>query len=140
MRRSERSRITIPVQMLFYVVIFTYVVAMALIGGAGVGSLYAPGRSSDHYRVSLPRYGAGSNGGPQPLHSWRWPSWRRGSGNPPYGFSPEDKSSPTAITSVLHENAEQFLEARLSHGPRVLTAGPRRTNLTAHGLATSAAP
>src|SRR5260370_40600094 len=39
---SGRSRIGLPVQMIFYVVILTYVVAMALIGGAVLARYMLP--------------------------------------------------------------------------------------------------
>ncbi|MGA7931651.1 MAG: glycosyltransferase family 39 protein, partial [Candidatus Sulfotelmatobacter sp.] len=39
---SERSRISIPVQMVFYVVVLTYVVAMALLGGAVLARYMLP--------------------------------------------------------------------------------------------------
>ena len=38
----ERRRISIPVQMIFYVVVLTYVVAMALIGGAVLARYMLP--------------------------------------------------------------------------------------------------
>ena len=39
---SERSRISLPIQMVFYVVVLTYVVALALIGGAVLARYMLP--------------------------------------------------------------------------------------------------
>ena len=50
---SERPRISIPVQMIFYVVILAYVVAMALIGGAVLARYMLPAVPLYHPRVSL---------------------------------------------------------------------------------------
>src|SRR5205807_9283107 len=85
----ERPRIGIPVRMVFYVTILTYVVAMALIGGAVLARYMLPtvplviilSVSTLWRRVSF---------WPTAIlwvalafvAAWFW--------NPPYGFSPED--------------------------------------------------
>jgi hypothetical protein len=125
--KGGRSRIGIPVQMIFYVVIFTYVVAMALIGGAVLARYMLPA-------VPLMIIVSVST-------LWRrvafWPAvvafvvvafvgawfW-----NPPYGFSPEDNLAYRDYV-VLHEDGERFLEARYPMA-RVLTAWPASDELT----------
>ncbi|MFZ0318823.1 MAG: glycosyltransferase [Candidatus Sulfotelmatobacter sp.] len=124
---GERPRIGIPVQMIFYVVILTYVVAMALIGGAVLARYMLPA-------VPLVIIVSVST-------LWRrvafWPAvvafvvvafvgawfW-----NPPYGFSPEDNLAYRDYI-VLHEDGERFLEARYPMA-RVLTAWPASDELT----------
>jgi hypothetical protein len=118
---SERPRIAIPVQMVFYVVILTFVLAMALIGGAVLARYMLPVVplviilcvSTLWRRLSfwpmviacvLLAFVAG----------WFW--------NPPYGFSPEDNLAYRDYI-VLHEDGERFLEARYPMA-RVLTAWP----------------
>ena len=124
---SERPRIRIPRQMFFYVVIFTYVITMSLIGGAVLARYMLPA-------VPLIILVSVST-------LWRrvrwWPAaiafvalalvagWFS---NPPYGFSPEDNLAYRDYI-VLHENAEQFLEARYPMA-RVLTAWPASDELT----------
>jgi hypothetical protein len=118
---GERPRIILPKQMIFYVVIAAYVVAMALIGGAVLA------------RYMLPVI---------PLviilcmaTLWRrFPYWQAGIGcvvfafvmawfsNPPYGFAPEDNLAYRDYI-LLHEDAERFVEARYPMA-RVLTAWP----------------
>jgi hypothetical protein len=124
---GERPRISIPVQMIFYVVILTYVLAMALIGGAVLARYMLPA-------VPLVIIVSVST-------LWRrvrfWPAvvgcvvlafvvawfW-----NPPYGFSPEDNLAYRDYV-VLHEDGERFLEARYPMA-RVLTAWPASDELT----------
>jgi hypothetical protein len=118
---GQRPRIALPVQMIFYVVIAAYVVAMALIGGAVLA------------RYMLPVI---------PLviilcvaTLWRrFPYWQAGIScvvvafvlawfsNPPYGFAPEDNLAYRDYI-LLHEDTERFLEARYPMA-RVLTAWP----------------
>jgi hypothetical protein len=124
---SERSRITIPVQMLFYVVIFTYVVAMALIGGAVLARYMLPAvpliiivSASTLWRRVKWWPAAIAFVALAFVAAWFW--------NPPYGFSPEDNLAYRDYI-VLHENAEQFLEARYPMA-RVLTAWPASDELT----------
>jgi Dolichyl-phosphate-mannose-protein mannosyltransferase len=118
---SERSRISFPVQMVFYVVVLTYVFAMALIGGAVLARYMLPA-------VPLIIIVSVST-------LWRrlsyWPAavtfvalafvaalfW-----NPHYGFSPEDNLAYRDYI-VLHQDGERFLEARYPMA-RVLTAWP----------------
>jgi hypothetical protein len=124
---SERSRITIPVQMLFYVVVFTYVVAMALIGGAVLARYMLPAvpliiivSASTLWRRVKWWPAAIAFVALAFVAAWFW--------NPPYGFSPEDNLAYRDYI-VLHENAEQFLEARYPMA-RVLTAWPASDELT----------
>ncbi|HEY6373327.1 MAG TPA: glycosyltransferase family 39 protein [Candidatus Sulfotelmatobacter sp.] len=123
----ERSRISIPVQMVFLVVVKVYVVAMALIGGAVLARYMLPavplviivGVSTLRRRL---RYW------PQAVAAvaiafvaaWFW--------NPPYGFSPEDNLAYRDYV-VLHQDGERFLEARypMAHA---LTAWPASDELT----------
>jgi hypothetical protein len=124
---SERPRISIPIQMIFYVVILTYVVAMALIGGAVLARYMLPA-------VPLVIIVSVST-------LWRRVGWWAGAiafvvlafvaawfWNPPYGFSPEDNLAYRDYIE-LHENSEQFLEARYPMA-RVLTAWPASDELT----------
>lgn len=127
----ERPRIAVPVQMVFAVVIATYVVVMALIGGAELA------------RYMLPAVPLVIVLGVATL--WRrlrdWPAavgvvviafvvgwfW-----NPPYGFAPEDNLAYRDFI-VLHEDAARFVEARypMAH---VLTAWPASGELTSPWL------
>jgi hypothetical protein len=117
----ENLRIGLPEQMILYTVIATYVIAMALIGGAVLARYMLPAIplviivsiSTLRCRVgpwrpiaffvALAFVGA-----------WFW--------NPPYGFSLEDNLAYRDYV-ILHENGEGFLEARYPMA-RVLTAWP----------------
>jgi hypothetical protein len=124
---SERPRITIPVQMIFYVVILTYVVAMALIGGALLARYMLPAVPLI-ILVSVSTLWRRVESWPAAIAfvvlafvaAWFW--------NPPYGFSPEDNLAYRDYI-VLHENSEQFLDARYPMA-RVLTAWPASDELT----------
>jgi hypothetical protein len=118
---SERPRISIPAQMIFYVIVVTYVVAMALIGGAVLARYMLPvvplviilcvstlWRRLSFWRVAVACVALAFVAG------WFW--------NPPYGFSPEDNLAYHDYV-VLHEDGERFLEARYPMA-RVLTAWP----------------
>lgn len=123
----ERQRIAIPVQSTFICIIGTYMVAMALIGGAvlarymltavpllvilAVSTLYRRLR----YWTAVVALVASAF-----IAAWFW--------NPPYSFSPEDNLAYRDYV-VLHENGERFLEARypMAH---VLTAWPASDELT----------
>ncbi len=122
----ERLRISIPVQLIFYVVVLTYVVAMALIGGAVLARYMLPAvplviilsvstlwRRLRFWRVAVAGVALAF------VLAWFW--------NPPYGFSPEDNLAYRDYI-VLHEDAERFLEARypMAH---VLTAWPASDEL-----------
>jgi len=124
---GERSRISIPVQMVFYVVAFTYVVAMALIGGAVLARYMLPAvplviivsvstlwRRLSSWRAAVACVALAFVAG------WFW--------NPPYGFSPEDNLAYRDYV-VLHEDGERFLEARYPMA-RVLTAWPASDEIT----------
>jgi hypothetical protein len=123
----DRPRIALPVQMVFYVVVLTYVVAMALIGGAVLARYMLPAvplviilsvstlwRRLRFWRAAVACVVLAF------VVAWFW--------NPPYGFSPEDNLAYRDYI-VLHENGERFLEARypMAH---VLTAWPSSDELT----------
>ncbi len=124
---GERSRISIPVQMLFYVVVLAYVVAMALIGGAVLARYMLPAVplviilsvSTLWRRLHFWR-GAVAWVALAFVAAWFW--------NPPYGFSPEDNLAYRDYI-VLHEDGEHFLEARYPMA-RVLTAWPASDEIT----------
>jgi len=122
----ERSRIAIPVQMIFLVVVKVYVVAMALIGGAELARYMLPAvplviivgvstlrRRLRDWSMAVAVVAVAF------VVAWFW--------NPPYGFSPEDNLAYRDYI-VLHQDAERFLEARypMAH---VLTAWPASDEL-----------
>jgi len=124
---GERRRISIPVQMVFLVVVAAYVIAMALIGGAVLARYMLPAvplviivavstlrRRLSYWPVAIAIIAVAF------VLGWFW--------NPPYGFSPEDNLAYRDYI-VLHEDAERFLEARypMAH---VLTAWPGSDELT----------
>ena len=123
----ERSRIAIPVQIIFLVVVKVYVVALALVGGAVLARYMLPavplviivGVSTLRRRL---RYwpAAVAVVAIAFVAAWFW--------NPPYGFSPEDNLAYRDYI-VLHQDGERFLEARypMAH---VLTAWPASDELT----------
>ena len=123
----ERSRIPIPVQMVFLVVVKVYVVAMALIGGAVLARYLLPavplvvivGVSTLRRRI---RYWSAAVALVVVafVAAWFW--------NPPYGFSPEDNLAYRDYV-VLHQDGERFLEARypMAHA---LTAWPASDEMT----------
>jgi len=122
----ERGRIAIPVQLIFAVVVCAYVIAMALIGGAVLARYMLPavplvimvGVSTLRRRL---RYWPAAIAviALAFVAAWFW--------DPPYGFSPEDNLAYRDYT-VMHEDAEGFLEARypMAH---VLTAWPASDEL-----------
>ncbi len=122
-----RSRIAIPVQMIFLVVVKVYVIAMALIGGAVLARYMLPavplviivGVSTLRRRL---RYwpAAVAVVAVAFVAAWFW--------NPPYGFSPEDNLAYRDYIP-LHQDGERFLEARypMAHA---LTAWPGSDELT----------
>jgi hypothetical protein len=118
---SERSRIGFPVQMVFYVVVLAYVVAMALIGGAVLARYMLPAvpliiivsvstlwRRLSNWPAAVAFVALAF------VAAWFW--------NPHYGFSPEDNLAYRDYI-VLHQDGERFLEARYPMA-RVLTAWP----------------
>ena len=122
----ERSRIAIPVQMIFLVVVKVYVVAMALIGGAVLARYMLPAvplviivgvstlrRRLRDWSMAVAVVAVAF------VVAWFW--------NPPYGFSPEDNLAYRDYI-VLHQDAERFLEARypMAH---VMTAWPASDEL-----------
>jgi hypothetical protein len=123
----ERQRIAISAQMAFLAVVATYVVAMALIGGAVLARYMLPAvplviivavstlrRRLRYWPAAIAVVAAAF------VAAWFW--------NPPYGFSPEDNLAYRDYIG-LHEDAERFLEARypMAH---VLTAWPASEELT----------
>ncbi len=124
---SSRRRIAISVQLVFLVVISSYLSSMALIGGAVLARYMLPA-------VPLVIIAAVST-------LWRrvpyWPmfvsvviaafvlAWFI---NPPYGFSPEDNLAYRDYVK-LHQDGEQFLEARYPMS-RALTAWPASDELS----------
>jgi hypothetical protein len=124
---AERPRISIPVQMSFYVVILTYVVMMSLIGGAVLARYMLPAvpliiivSVATLWRRVAVWPAAVAFVALAFVLAWFW--------NPPYGFSPEDNLAYRDYI-VLHQNSEQFLEARYPMA-RVLTAWPASDELT----------
>ena len=124
---GERPRIGLPVQMVFYVVILTYTVAMGLIGGAVLARYMLPAvplviilsvstlwRRLRFWRAAVACVALAF------VTAWFW--------NPPYGFSPEDNLAYRDYV-VLHEDGERFLEARYPMA-RVLTAWPATDEIT----------
>jgi hypothetical protein len=124
---SERSRISLPRQMVFYVVVLTYVVAMALIGGAVLARYMLPAVPLVII-VSISTLWRRLSFWPAAVTfvvlafvaAWFW--------NPHYGFSPEDNLAYRDYI-VLHQDGERFLEARYPMA-RVLTAWPASDELT----------
>ena len=122
----ERSRIAIPVQMIFLVVVKVYVVAMALIGGAVLARYMLPavplviivGVSTLRRRLRF-WPAAVAVIAIAFVAAWFW--------NPPYGFSPEDNLAYRDYI-VLHQDGERVLEARypMAHA---LTAWPASDEL-----------
>jgi hypothetical protein len=124
---STRPRIGFPVQMLFYVIVLTYVAAMALIGGAVLARYLLPAvplviilsvstlwRRLGLWPVVIVGVALAF------VAAWFW--------NPPYGFSPEDNLAYRDYV-VMHEDGERFLEARYPMA-RVLTAWPASDEIT----------
>jgi dolichyl-phosphate-mannose-protein mannosyltransferase len=124
---TERPRIAISIQAIFFVVVSAYVIAMALIGGAVLARYMLPAvplviiLAVSTLRRRL-RYWPAAVGAIAVAFvvAWFW--------NPPYEFAPEDNLAYRDYVS-LHENAERFLEARypMAH---VLTAWPASDELT----------
>jgi Dolichyl-phosphate-mannose-protein mannosyltransferase len=123
----ERTRIAVPVQMIFLAVVKVYVVAMALIGGAVLARYMLPAvplviivgistlrRRLRHWTAAVAVVAVAF------IAAWFW--------NPPYGFSPEDNLAYRDYI-VLHQDGEQFLEARypMAHA---LTAWPASDELS----------
>ena len=125
--KSLRSRISPPVQMVFYVVIGIYVLAMALIGGAVLARYVLPAvplviivSVSTLWRRLIYWKEAVAFVVLLFVAAWFW--------NPHYGFSPEDNLAYRDYV-VLHEDGERFLEARYPMA-RVLTAWPASDEIT----------
>jgi hypothetical protein len=124
---TERSRIGLNVQAIFYVIIAAYVVAMALIGGAVLARYMLPAvpliiiacvstlwRRVRHWQAAVAAVAMAF------IVGWVW--------NPPYGFSPEDNLAYRDYI-VLHQDAERMIEAGYPMA-RVLTAWPASDELT----------
>jgi Dolichyl-phosphate-mannose-protein mannosyltransferase len=123
----ERRRISIPVQMLFYVIVAAYVVSMSVIGGAVLARYMLPAvplviivcvstlwRRLRYWHLAIASVALAF------VAAWFW--------NPHYGFSPEDNLAYRDYV-VLHEDGERFLEARYPMA-RVLTAWPASDEIT----------
>ncbi|MBZ5706808.1 MAG: glycosyltransferase family 39 protein [Acidobacteriia bacterium] len=124
---GQRRRIAPGVQFAFLTVIVSYVIFMALVGGAVLARYMLPvvplviitGVSTLRRRVQV----------------WRGVVAIVGLAfvvglfvNPPYGFSPEDNLAYRDYI-LLHQHAEEFVEARYPMA-RVLTAWPASDELT----------
>lgn len=133
----QRSRITIPVQMIFLVVVKVYVIAMALIGGAELARYMLPAvplviivgvstlrRRLRDWLMAVAVVAVAF------VVAWFW--------NPPYGFSPEDNLAYRDYI-VLHQDAERFLEARYPMAD-VMTAWPASDELARPWLGYSTRP
>jgi len=123
----ERRRIGLPVQMVFYVIVLTYVVTMAMIGGAVLARYMLPAvplviilSVSTLWRRITSWPAVVACVALVFVMAWFW--------NPPYGFSPEDNLAYRDYI-LLHEDGERFLEARYPMA-RVLTAWPASDELT----------
>jgi hypothetical protein len=122
-----RSRISFPVQVVFYIVLLTYLLAMALIGGAVLARYMLPvvplviilSVSTLWRRVGFWQ-AAVAFVALTFVAAWFW--------NPPYGFSPEDNLAYRDYVT-MHEDGERFLEARYPMA-RVLTAWPASDELS----------
>ena len=133
----ERRRIAIPIQMVFFVVVAAYVIAMALIGGAVLARYMLPAvplviiLAVSTLRRRL-RYWPAAVGGIALTFVLGWFL------NPPYGFSPEDNLAYRDYV-LMHEDAERFLEAQypMAH---VLTAWPASDELTRPWLGYTSRP
>jgi Dolichyl-phosphate-mannose-protein mannosyltransferase len=123
----ERPRISFPVQMVFYVVVLAYVLAMALIGGAVLARYMLPAaplviilcvstlwRRLKYWHAAIAVVALAF------VLGWFW--------NPHYGFSLEDNLAYRDYI-VLHQDAERFLEARYPMA-RALTAWPASDEIT----------
>jgi hypothetical protein len=123
----ERKRIPLPIQATFFVMVATYIVALAVIGGAVLARYMLPAvplviiLAVSTLRRRLPYWPAAIAFIAQAFIA----AWFL---NPPYEFSPEDNLAYRDYV-VLHQNAERFLEARypMAH---VLTAWPASDELT----------
>jgi hypothetical protein len=122
-----RARISFPVQIVFYVVLLTFLAAMALIGGAVLARYMLPvvplviilsvstlWRRVNFWRAAVAFVALTF------VTAWFW--------NPPYGFSPEDNLAYRDYVT-MHEDGERFLEARYPMA-RVLTAWPASDELS----------
>jgi hypothetical protein len=124
---GERPRISIGTQLSFLVVVGTYVVAMAVVGGAVLARYMLPAVPLIIIvSVSTLRRRA---------RLWKWIVAIVASAfvaglfvNPPYGFSIEDNLAYRDYI-VMHQRAENFLQGRDPRA-RVLTAWPASEELT----------
>jgi Dolichyl-phosphate-mannose-protein mannosyltransferase len=118
---SERRRMDVSVQLVFGVLIFAYIAAMAVVGGAVLARYMLT-------VVPLVILVAVSTLWRRIQH-WLWLVGLVGVAfvmalffNPPYGFAPEDNLAYRDYV-VMHQDAESFLEQRYPRA-RVLTAWP----------------
>jgi hypothetical protein len=124
---EERPRISVPVQMVFLVMVAAYAIALSLIGGAVLARYMLPvvplviivavstlWRRVPYWPIAIGVVAVAF------VAAWFW--------NPPYAFSPEDNLAYRDYIE-LHQKAERFLEARYPMA-RVLTAWPASDELT----------
>ena len=117
----ERRRIEIPVQMMFALLILTFLVALAVVGGA-VLARYMLTVVPLVILVAISTLW-------RRMQSWMWLTGLVCAAfvmalffNPPYGFSPEDNLAYRDYV-LMHQEAENFLVQRYPQA-RVLTAWP----------------
>jgi hypothetical protein len=122
-----RPRISFPIQIVFYVILLTFLAAMALIGGAVLARYMLPVvplviilSVSTLWRRANFWWAAVAFVALTFVAAWFW--------NPPYGFSPEDNLAYRDYVT-MHEDGERFLEARYPMA-RVLTAWPASDELS----------
>ena len=126
-RDSERPKIRVPVQLVFGVVILTFAIALAIVGGA-VLARYMLTAVPLVIVLSVSTLW-------RRIRAWRWliavvsiafiAGWFL---NPPYGFSPEDNLAYRDFIQ-MHVDAEDFLEQRFPSA-HVLTAWPASDEIT----------
>jgi len=134
---AERQKISVPVQLVFGVVILTFAIALAIVGGA-VLARYMLTAVPLVIILSVSTLW-------RRIRAWRWLiaavcaafvlGWFL---NPPYGFSPEDNLAYRDFVQ-MHEDAARFLEQRFSSA-RVLTAWPASDEITQPNLGYVARP
>ncbi|MCU1308483.1 MAG: hypothetical protein JWN45_3178 [Acidobacteriaceae bacterium] len=124
---ATRERISIPIQLIFAIVILAHIVMHSIVGGAVLARYMMPviplviiiGVSTLWRRVM----------------EWKWvvalicftflAGWFV---NPPYGFAPEDNLNYAAFVR-LHQRAADYIQRKFPHS-RVLTAWPATDELS----------
>jgi hypothetical protein len=124
---DERLRISVPVQFVFGVVIFAFVIALSIVGGAVLARyMLTVVPLVIILAVSTLR---------RRIRAWRWlvagvcVAFVVGLFlNPPYGFSPEDNLAYRDYV-MIHQDAAGFVQERFPSA-RVLTAWPASDEIT----------